>query len=175
MKKMIASLMAAAMFFGAASMTAFADSSTGNGKTQKEIGVKAKYVDSVTGGEVISIDLEWGAMEFTYTESGTKTWNPATHTYDVSTSTEWAASGNTISLTNHSNAAVTASFAYAKATGFDAVTGAFSNASVNLPSAEGKAVDASDLKSTVTFNLAGTLDSSATDFTQVGTITVTLA
>lgn len=177
MKKLVSILLALALASSIGAVTVFAagGSETGLEPTDKEIGVNAKYVDGTTGGEVISIDLSWGAMEFTYTETGSKTWNPETHEYDANTSTDWTASGNEITVTNHSNAAVNAAFKYDKATGFDSCNGTFSSTSVDLPSAEGKAVDDSELKSTVTFTVSGTIDSSVVNFTKVGTITVTLS
>ena len=61
------------------SVTAFAadDTVTTDGGS-KEISVNAKYVDGVSTPEVISADIEWGAMEFTYSVGGTKVWDAKT-------------------------------------------------------------------------------------------------
>lgn len=52
---------------------------------KQEIDVNAKYVDSVETPTVYDVDVAWGAMEFTYTVSGTKTWDAEKHEYIVST------------------------------------------------------------------------------------------
>jgi len=171
MKKVISLALIAMLVLSFGTMTAFAETV---GAGNKDIDVKAKYADGVTTPTVYSIDLTWGAMEFTYNASGTKNWNPATHDYNVNVNTSWTASGNTITVTNHSNAAVTAAFAYGKATGFETVDGAFSSVSLPLATAESTAVGSAP-SGTSTLTLSGTLANSATNFTKVGTITITLS
>ena len=90
-------------------------------------------------------------MEFTYTVSGTKTWNPATHAYATIIQPAWSASGNTITVTNHSNTGLT------------------------LPTAEGKAVNDAVLTGKTSLTLGGTLASDITVFTNVGTVIVTIS
>ena len=105
MKKTISVLLALVLIL-AMSTTAFAatiESSPGS----QDIDVNAKYVDGVSAPTKYSVDVSWGAMEFTYTVSGTKTWDPETHTYTASTQPAWTASGNTITVTNHSNTDIT--------------------------------------------------------------------
>ena len=79
---------------------------------------------SVGGGAdatetVYSVDVEWAETAFTYTYVGSDTrdvltWNPATHQYEVLSeaangdSSKWTDSTATVNVTNHSNAAVTA-------------------------------------------------------------------
>ena len=158
------------------SVTAFAAESTvtENGG-QQDIDVNAKYVNGVATPTKYSVDVEWGAMEFTYTVSGTKTWDAENHQYAVSTSGAWTASGNEISVTNHSNTGIKAGFAYTKDSAYNAVTGTFSANSLTLPTAVGKTTDAAELKGTTALTLGGTLASGVTDFTKVGTVTVTIS
>lgn len=175
MKKVLSIALIAMLVFSFGTMSVFAESDTLTGAGSKTIDVKAKYTDGVTTPTVYSVDLTWGAMEFTYSVSGTKTWNPSTHVYDVVTTPTWTAAGNTVTVTNHSNAAVTAAFVYAKAAGFDGVNGTFNNASLPLlATVEGSAVGSAPSGST-TLTLDGTLANTVTNFTKVGTITVTLS
>lgn len=156
------------------SITAFAatiESSLGS----QDIDVNAKYVDGVSAPTRYSVYVTWGAMKFTYTVSGTKTWDPETHTYTTSTQPAWTASGNTITVTNHSNTDITASFAFSALTAYNTVTGSFSSTSLMLPTAEGKAVNDAVLTGKTSLTLGGTLASDITDFTNVGTVIVTIS
>lgn len=172
MKKIISLILAMVMVLSL-SVTVFA-AELDNDTKQEEIDVSAKYVDGVSGGTVYSVDLNWGAMEFTYTVSGSSVWNPDTHTYDTTTSDTWTASGNEITITNHSNAAIKATFAFSALDAYKDVTGSFSAAELNLPSAEGKATDAAELTATTALTLAGELPSTATTMTKIGAITVVI-
>ncbi len=177
MKKYITLLLTSALILSTGTFTASAagGNEAGVGQEEREIGVNAKYVDGSSSEDVYSVDLSWGAMEFTYTTSGANTWNPDTHEYTATSTSAWTSNGNTITITNHSNKGVTANFEYASDTAYSTVTGSFSVDSIDLPSAVNKAVDAAELTGKVEFNVGGTLDSSVTDFTKVGTITVTLS
>ena len=172
MKKIISLILAMVMVLSL-SVTAFA-AELDNDKKQEEINVSAKYVDGISGGTVYSVDLNWGAMEFTYTVSGARVWNPDTHTYDTTTSDTWTASGNQITVTNHSNAAIKATFAFHALDAYKDVTGTFTSAELSLPSAEGKATDAAELTGKTALNLDGILDSATTTMTKIGAITVVI-
>ena len=172
MKKFVFILLTLALVL-VMSTTAFAETIENNPGSQ-DIDVSAKYVDSVSAPTKYSVDVTWGAMEFTYTVSGTKTWDPETHTYTTSTQPAWTASGNTITVTNHSNTDITASFAFSALTAYNTVTGSFSSTSLMLPTAEGKAVNDAVLTGKTSLTLGGTLASDITVFTNVGTVIVTI-
>ena len=157
----------------AMSVPAFAAVRSDGGK--QDIDVNAKYVDSVDIPTVYDVDIKWGAMEFTYTVSGTKAWDPEKHEYMVSTSGAWTANGNEITVINHSNTGIKADFAYEKESGFDAVTGSFSQNSLTLPTAEGKATTDAALVGKNALNLTGTLANDKTALTKVGKVTVTIS
>ena len=173
MKKFVFILLTLALVL-VMSTTAFAETIENNPGSQ-DIDVSAKYVDSVSAPTKYSVDVTWGAMEFTYTVSGTKTWDPETHTYTASTQPTWTASGNTITVTNHSNTDITASFAFSALTAYNTVTGSFSSTSLMLPTAEGKAVNDAVLTGKTSLTLGGTLASDITVFTNVGTVIVTIS
>ena len=158
MKKTISVLLALVLIL-AMSTTAFAATIESNPGSQ-DIDVSAKYVDSVSAPTKYSVDVTWGAMEFTYT---------------ASTQPAWTASGNTITVTNHSNTDITASFAFSALTAYNTVTGSFSSTSLMLPTAEGKAVNDAVLTGKTSLTLGGALASDITVFTNVGTVIVTIS
>lgn len=87
-----------------------------------DINVWAKVVDSST--PTYKIDIAWGAMKFEYT-SGEGTWDTTTHTYTGGTGAgAWTeasyldGTNNKVTVTNHSNHAVDAGFAFAFSTNF---------------------------------------------------------
>lgn len=173
--------------------TAFAGSKTVNdltsegGQNPVNIDVTGTYSDTHTSSTVYSVDISWGAMSFTYSITGAAKWNPATHKYDTAgETTNWALKGtegvdNAITVKNHSNISVIASFSFANA-GDTAknVEGTFSSSTLNLESAVDKIrddVNADNDKTptaTSTFMPTGTLGSEHVDNAPIGTITVTL-
>lgn len=195
MKKILTTTLVIAMM-AAMSVTAFAATpidggeqtspKTGLGVGEYTIGVDAKYTDEVTTDEIVSVDVEWGDMEFTYTTAGRKVWNPKTHTYSVSDEmTGWSEHGNTVKVTNHSNIAVNAKFTYAKDATNDPdgkMTGAFTydktanetTGLITLNAGTEASPNTAD-HVTATLKLSGTPDSTMTSFKRVGNITIELS
>ena len=131
-------------------------------------GVQAVYSDVSTKDTVYSVDVAWGAMEFTYTKTGENVWNPDTHQYTESDAGTWSANGNTITVTNHSNVALNANLSESLEKG---LSGHFDNVQLSLPSAEGT-TPAKAPQQVATFTMdSGKTD--ATDFAKIGTVTVT--
>lgn len=162
------------LLLAALPMAAFAEGNTLTGADQSyNVDVRAKYEDGTSTPDVYSIDVVWGAMQFTYSSSGTREWDPTTHQYTGSITGTWTAAGNTVTVTNHSNKAVGVRFSYEKATGFDGINGAFSVASDTLAAGVvGKAAEADSVRTALT--LSGTLADTVTEFTSVGSVTVSL-
>ena len=140
-----------------------------------DIAVNAKYDNRVSVPTVYHVDVTWGAMEFTNTVSGTKTWNPKTHDFDIDVSDSWTANENEITVTNHSNTGVRADFTYTPQTGYETVTGSFSSASILLPTAEGKTMEDTALTGKTALTLSGELASYSANLTRVGTVTVAIS
>lgn len=177
MKKKLALVLTLAMVFSLAPLSAYADTITGLGGTAS-CDVKATYVAGSSGGagtKVYSVDIVWGDMAFTYTEEA-GVWNPATHETTGAGGGIWSVNntdGNKIKVTNHSNAAVTATFSYAAAPGYDSISGSFDKTTLNLATAVDTEVSNAP-SDTAALTLTGALASSTAANTTIGTITVTL-
>lgn len=162
------------LIFSLVTVTAFATDAkieAKGGTATKD--VTASYSAGAGGGTVYSVDITWGSMAFTYSEGSSPTWNPATHTYSSGGTGGWSSSGNTITVTNHSNAAVTANLAYASETGFTGITGNFNKSTMDLATAVNTTFENAP-KDTAALTLTGALGSNVTRSTQIGTITVTI-
>ena len=150
--------------------------STGNGEGNYNIEIVGTYAAGQIADEIISADISWDAMDFTYTGASQGTWNPVTHTYDGATEGSWSDNTPAITVTNHSNVAVNATLSFtANVTG---VVGTFTEASgtendnvLELATAEGTEV-ANAPTATANFGISGAaIDADKT----LGTITVTIA
>lgn len=138
--------------------------------------------EAITTGDVISVDLEWGGMEFVYTPEQT-VWNPNTHEYepvlneDGSSPSGWSVaegSSNHITITNHSNVAIEAALDFASAEGKN-INGYFDRSVLYCNSAADEAYNsfAKAPTDTTNFNI---IRCELTEDTQgeLGTITVTI-
>lgn len=174
-KKVWAAFAATAVFTGAVSFSAMAESASWTElPSESTIDVKAKYEDKSMTDSVYKVDVTWGSMEFTYHEAGSRIWDPETHAYTLKASGTWQASGNAVTVTNHSNVGIQAGFSFAPAAEFTDLGWSFTNPGLTLASAEGTAVE--NAPSGITeLNLSGELDAAVTDFRTVGRITVTIA
>lgn len=180
MKKLLAIALSATMMMAMAIGASAAGSSDQMTGGSKDITVNAAYQNDVASpADSVCVDISWGSMEFTYTVSGKMEWNADKHDYKDMTNATWSASGNTITVTNHSNVSVTTSFSYAAKAGFESVNGSFDQASIDLPSAVGKSLTDSTLTGTSILTLSGALssgsqDNSTTPMRAIATITVNI-
>ena len=172
MKKLLSVILALVMALSL-SVTAFA--ATNDGTQDTEITVNGTYTPGTTADEIISADIAWDAMDFTYTGASQGTWNPVTHAYEGAIEGGWSNNTPAITVTNHSNVAVNATLGFtANVTG---VVGTFTEASgtendniLNLATAEGTEV-ANAPTATANFGISGAaIDADKT----LGTITVTI-
>ncbi len=166
---------AAAMLAAALPLTTFAGNATVESvTTESKIDVEARYAGSETTETVYKVDVEWGAMQFTYNASGSRVWNPNTHEYTVSGGeATWTGSDNTLTVTNHSNAAVTVDFDFSPAAAYQDLRGSFSKQSMELATAVGTDITAAPTDVTE-FTLSGVLADTVSSFTTIGQITVTV-
>lgn len=178
MKKKLALVLTLAMVFSLAPLSAYAnDTISGVGGTATH-DVTATYVAGSSGGAggtVYSVVIDWGDMAFTYTEEA-GVWNPETHQITGAGGGIWKATntgGNKIKVTNHSNAAVTATFSYTPAADYGDIHGSFDKTTLNLATAVDTLVSNAPSGSAA-LTLSGALASSTPANTTIGTITVTL-
>ena len=173
MKKLLSVILALVMALSL-SVTAFA--ATNDGTQDTEITVNGTYTPGTTADEIISADIAWDAMDFTYTGASQGTWNPVTHAYEGAIEGGWSNNTPAITVTNHSNVAVNATLGFtANVTG---VVGTFTEASgtendniLNLATAEGTTLENAPT-ATANFGISGAaIDADKT----LGTITVTIA
>ena len=78
----------------------------------REITVTGVYQAGTSSADVISVDVAWDAMDFTYTAPSQGTWNPATHTYEGATEGGWSDNTPAITVKNHSNVALNATLGF---------------------------------------------------------------
>ena len=145
---------------------------SGDGTGSYSAEVKGTY-QAGSSGAVYSVDIAWTDMSFTYTGAGEGTWDPETHQYSGSSEGAWTASNDSITVTNHSNAAVKATASYQAETGYESTTMTFGNNGATVATAVGTEV-ASAPSATITVTPGGTLAESANGG-KIGTITVSIA
>ena len=181
--KSVGAVVASGALVAAMAMPAFADSYTGN-KTSAVAGdsvsqdVKVTYTENPGVEKVYSVDVAWNGMEgFAYTGSADAKWDPSTHTYDDATGGSWTPATGTVTVTNHSNAAVTAAASYQAGTNYTGITGTFTGSnedgqqtSEELATGVGRTYDTADSE-TFTLTLSGDNDINTAT---VGTATVTI-
>ena len=171
MKKIFAGILSLAL---AATMSfpAFAaNDATNDGTKGTDITVNGTYKAGADAGEVISVDIAWDAMDFTYTAPSKGTWNPGTHEYENAAAGSWAATSGTdpkITVTNHSNVDVKANFSFRGS--IDGLNGSFTKDTLALDTAVGTNAADAPTDETV-FSVSGSgIDADK----EIGTITVTV-
>ena len=171
--KKITTLLAAAALTCAMGTTAFAADQDGVSTGDYTADVNGTYQAGGSGAVVYSVDIAWTNMNFTYTGAGEGTWDPETHQYSGSSEGAWTASDDSITVTNHSNAAVKATAKFEADSGYESTTMTFGNNGATVATAVGTDV-ASAPSATITVTPGGTLAESA-DGGKIGTITVSIA
>ena len=79
--------------------------------SSQDLGVS--YEALTAAGTVYSVDVVWSENDFTFEyDAGEQgTWNPQTHAYDNAVAGQWTDDTVSVTVTNHSNAAVKATLA----------------------------------------------------------------
>ena len=145
--------------------------------------VTVNYVEGEKATPIYSVDITWGSMEFTYTAASEGTWNPATHQFDNIVPGKWshADDANKITVTNHSNAPITAEFAFTPHSSFSNLLSSFEGDSqtaltdnkLTLHSAVDSVANAAPFAAAY-LELSGDINSPLTEKTTCGTVTVTI-
>lgn len=126
--------------------------------------VSVYYHAGSKASEVVSVDISWGAMEFSYHDEVEGTWNPTTHSFVGAVPAYWVVenSSNYVTITNHSNKAVSAFLTLNMSQGYSTVTGQFDNPTMLIPSAVGTASNEPP-SLTARLTLSGGIDLDALD------------
>ena len=169
MKKLISLILALALVMSMSAVV-FAEDQANVGVGDYTADVTGTYVAGTTGGTIFSVDIAWAGMSFTYHAEQQPVWNVETHTYSEVVAAYWEGEG-TITVTNHSNAKISATPTYTKNTGFESANMTFSTGKLNLASA---ADTNAAVVGTITVTPSGSLPANTED-TTIGTITVTIA
>lgn len=156
-----------------------ADSVSSYGESQIH-DVYAIYQEGESSTTIYSVDITWGDMKFTYTDESEGTWNPNTHSFDNKKGAAWSSDSNKITVTNHSNKSIEATFAYTPNTEFQTIEGHFFD-ETDTQITDGVLIETavnSEAKNApnkvVCLELTGDLPSSYITETVCGTVTVTI-
>lgn len=176
MKKLIALVLTLTL---ALSVTAFAaDAKLDNNTKTTTTNVTAKYEAGQTALPVYSVDISWEGLSFTYHGQTDGTWNATEHKYTGTIEAGWNEGTGTITVTNHSNTAITVTPSYKAAEGYEAVGMTFGNLNedkLTVATAD-KGVGQTGAAQTGTISVTpnGTLPEGTVADTVIGTITVTI-
>lgn len=173
-KKLTAVAMTGMMVFGMGTSVFAASPITAVGGSDTR-DVKATYAANTKAETVYSVDITWGNMQYTYTIASEGTWDPDTHTFKNASEGEWSCGegADQVKVTNHSNAAVKATFTYDAESEYESITGSFNKQEATLGTAEGTEVSKAPTD-TATLSLSGALKKGVPTATTIGTATVTL-
>ena len=168
MKKMIAATLALTLSMSMGNLVYAVE--------DKSADIKATYQAGKENTDTVySVDVKWGSLEYTYSSGVTKSWDPTTLKYkETSGTSSWTCQegANQITVTNNSNADITASLAYDKTD--SNITGTFTNSKIGLKSAEGTNVGESPSETT-TLSLNGALSDTTAEKKEIGNVTVTIS
>lgn len=134
MKKLTSLVLVLVLLF-AVGTSVFASSitDTDTGNSQE---VLASYEAGTEDKTVISVEINWNKMSFTYKGASEPVWDAANHQYIGQPSEAcWAASDATISITNHSNTILQAAISYTPETAFSDISMHFTDEAPYIGSA----------------------------------------
>ena len=168
MKKILAIALSLVMLCSL-SVAFAADTLTAAGNKSSDITLT--YTAQTASTKVISVDIAWDDVAVAYNGGAQGTWT-ADHTYTGSTAASWTDDKATVTVTNHSNIAVSAKAEYTKTD--EAITGTIAGeATRNLDAGVVNQKDNAD-KETFELTLSGT--PTATTASQVvGSLKITIA
>ena len=130
-------------------------------------------VRSTSTDPLISLEISWQDIIFTYSESGMK-WDPHTHTYKGVQGSEWIANENSnyINITNNSDIDVSVSFEFDAKDGFDDLYGSFYDRGTLI---ENSVVISPEVSKEIEILLGGSIPSNTADRTLGGTVRITVS
>ena len=183
MKKMLSTILVLVLLVAMGINASAADSLGNGGSESKNVLITTDKEDT---GVVYSVAISWTSdMTFTYEYGNKGIWQPGSHSYaGDKVEPGWTNGSETITVTNHSNAPIQYNVSYVAETEDYSVAIRFegNNASdqeslsnVQIPSAEGKAVDAAELISTFKVNATTPPNQENLQGVKIGTVTVSIS
>lgn len=161
MKKVLTGIMTLSLV---ASMSIPTFAVTNDGTAGTEIEVNGSFTAAADPSIVVSADVTWDELSFTY-QDGDKHWDAEKH-IDVADEGAWETTKKNITVTNHSNTSIKASFEFAA--DVDGLNGSFDKTEFDLASAEDTTTENAPTDTTA-FGISG---SAITKDQKIGTITV---
>lgn len=172
MKKLISLTLILMLILSMRATVLAANVETNNGTASQN--VSAVYSAGDAGSAVISVEIEWKDMSFTYKGASQPEWDVSSHSYSgTAVEAGWEQSNATITLTNHSNVIIQTDISYGAAASFPDTSMSFTAGSPYIGSAytanEGEGTPCS-----VTIHAipGGTIPESTTQRSTIGSITV---
>ena len=134
MKKIISLILALVLVISLGFVVCATDTASGIGEYAAN--VTGSYVPGTTSGATLfSVEIQWEDLEFTYHAELAGEWDAENHVYLPNTPAYWEGKGK-ITVTNHSNAKISATPKYTAAQGYADAAMTFSPAALNIASAE---------------------------------------
>lgn len=177
MKRIIALVLAVLAVMSMSAGTLAAETEGGNSQE-----VLASYEEGTQDKTVISVNISWAQMSFTYRGASMPTWDAEEHRYEgEATEAGWVAGNGTITLCNNSNTILQARITYDQEPAYDKLEMKFTAAAPYLGSAytddrtdeEGKPMG-TPCEVTVKAIPTGALNKETEDNSKIGTITIEL-
>ena len=161
MKKILTGIFALTLV---ASMSFQTFAVTNDGTEGTQIEVNGTFTAADAPSVVVSADVTWDELSFTY-QDGDKHWDAEKH-IDVADDGAWETTKKNITVTNHSNTSIKASFEFAA--DVEGLNGSFDKTEFKLDSAENTTIENAPTGTTA-FGISG---SAITEDQKIGTITV---
>lgn len=180
MKKFISMILVLALVMTvSATVTATEATEPNSGNSQE---IWAIYEEGAKDSSIISVDISWQKMSFTYKGESEPVWNANLHQYEgEATEAGWAPSEATITITNNSNTILKGSFKYEYIEQFKDISMAFTDMAPYIGSADtNESTDAEgNPKGTpcavsVKVIPTGVLEKENVESVKIGTITVAI-
>ena len=173
MKKLISIFLVLALLICMNTTSFAAEIGVREGSTSKD--VKGTYVPGGDTATIYSVDVAWGSMEFTYTDTFIGVWNPDLHEYEGRIEAAWSCDtdANKLTVTNHSNTSVYVSLEYTPGKDFDGISGNFSKEHFSLATAEGVTRENAPTENSL-LTLSGALGYGSGEPAVIGFVTVAL-
>lgn len=174
-KKIAALFTAVALSMGLSVTTFAANPITSPGGSDSKA-VTGSYQAGSSADTTYKVDITWGNMEFVYKAADEGQWNPDTHTYSGGQDAGWSSESSDITVKNHSNKALVATLEFSPETGYEGVSGSFTNNNLSLASAADVSFETPDNAPTETVNLSLSGDPER-DFGEnqtIGTVKITI-